>query len=84
MSDVRRDEFAEATVSNLFAHALGLAEVEADDDFFSLGGTSGQAVSLTAALGDAVGTAVRLRWLYENPTPSGLFEVLRQKIEQVR
>ena len=69
-------EGVDAAVASVFADVLGLDTVGADDDLFSLGGTSLSAIQLATRLGELTGSAVTLREVFENPTPRRLAELL--------
>ncbi|MBW4540229.1 MAG: amino acid adenylation domain-containing protein [Myxacorys chilensis ATA2-1-KO14] len=56
----------------LWRECLKLNEVQPDDDFFTLGGTSISAVTLIARVGEAFNETLPLRSLFENPTPASL------------
>ncbi|MCE5291422.1 MAG: amino acid adenylation domain-containing protein [Nocardiaceae bacterium] len=62
----------EEIVAGVFAEALGLGRVGADDDFFALGGNSLLATQVIAALNDALGTTIPVRMLFEAPIVSAL------------
>ncbi|MEE1764997.1 non-ribosomal peptide synthetase [Streptomyces sp. SP18BB07] len=62
----------EAQLCTLFAEALHVPEVSADDDFFALGGHSLLATRLAGRIGEALGIRFSLSALLEAPTPAGL------------
>lgn len=59
---------------------LGVERVEADDDFFDLGGNSLVAVQLIAQARKALGVKLPMRALFETPTVAGMAE----RVEQLR
>ncbi|MDI1461646.1 non-ribosomal peptide synthase/polyketide synthase [Catellatospora sp. KI3] len=63
---------AEAVLCDLFAQALGLPEVGADDDFFTLGGHSLIALRLLGLLRRDLGVEVSVRDLFDARTPARL------------
>ena len=69
---------AEQIVAGIFAEVLGRerdgAPVGADDDFFDLGGNSLVATRLAARLGEAFGTTVPVRVIFEESTVTALAE----------
>ncbi|QFR02145.1 amino acid adenylation domain-containing protein [Streptomyces phaeolivaceus] len=62
----------EAQLCTLFAEALNVSEVSADDDFFALGGHSLLAVRLAGRIGETLAVRFSLSALLEAPTPAGL------------
>ncbi|MFC5184123.1 non-ribosomal peptide synthetase [Actinomadura harenae] len=65
---------AEATLCGLFADLLGLAEVGADDSFFTLGGDSIMSMLLVSRARRA-GIEISARQVFEAKTPAGLARV---------
>ncbi|MEE4021578.1 amino acid adenylation domain-containing protein [Gordonia sp. PKS22-38] len=64
---------AEQVVAQVFADVLGHEDVSADDDFFTLGGTSLQATTLTSRLNHVHrGDPLRVRAIFDHPTVSDL------------
>ncbi|WLP92120.1 non-ribosomal peptide synthetase [Gordonia sp. NB41Y] len=57
-------------VAAIMAEVLGVDAVGADDDFFSIGGSSLSATRVTSALGRELGVRVPTRLLFENPSPA--------------
>ncbi|MGW3078255.1 MULTISPECIES: condensation domain-containing protein [unclassified Kitasatospora] len=66
-----------ALVLELWSQALGNPELTAEDDFFASGGHSLLATGLTADLEETLGIRVRVRTLFEYPTPAELTAHLR-------
>ncbi|MFE9581393.1 condensation domain-containing protein [Nocardia sp. NPDC006044] len=64
-------------VTELWAQALEHPGLSADDDFFACGGHSMLATRLTAEMQETLGVPVRVRTLFENPTPGELTVHLR-------
>ncbi|WP_245722893.1 non-ribosomal peptide synthetase [Micromonospora matsumotoense] len=62
----------EVAICAVFAAALGLDLVTADDDFFELGGHSLLAIDVIGRIRDRLGVEVGIRELFESPTPAGL------------
>ncbi len=58
----------ERAVGRAFADALGVDDVGLDDEFFDLGGNSLVAVTVVAALRDALGVPLPLQWMFVEPT----------------
>ncbi|NKR94815.1 amino acid adenylation domain-containing protein [Rhodococcus hoagii] len=58
----------EKAVARAFADALGVDDVGLDDEFFDLGGNSLVAVTVVAALRDALGVPLPLQWMFVEPT----------------
>lgn len=66
----------EKLLCELFAEVLGLPTVYADDDFFFLGGHSLLVTRLTHRIYAAMGTQLRMRDVFEQPTPAELALIL--------
>ena len=66
-----------ALVIELWAQALERPGIAPDDDFFACGGHSLMATRLMADIQEALGVRVRVRTLFENPTPAELTANLR-------
>ncbi|WP_229373696.1 condensation domain-containing protein, partial [Umezawaea beigongshangensis] len=62
----------ERLVADIWRDVLGIADVGADDDFFSLGGHSLLAIRLAHRLGTATGTTVPVRLVFDHPTVAEL------------
>ncbi|NUT37524.1 MAG: amino acid adenylation domain-containing protein [Hamadaea sp.] len=63
---------AEVAVGRLFADALGVAEISAEDDFFLLGGHSLLASRLVAQIRHELGAELAIRDLFATPTVEGI------------
>jgi amino acid adenylation domain-containing protein/non-ribosomal peptide synthase protein (TIGR01720 family) len=63
---------AEQAIATVFAEVLGVASPGRDADFFALGGHSLLAARAIARIRTALGRDVRLRALFEHPTPAEL------------
>jgi hypothetical protein len=64
------------TVARAWQRNLEFGAVEADDDFFALGGTSLLAARIIAELNEELGLSVGLRTLVDNPTRRALADAL--------
>ncbi|MFD6860800.1 amino acid adenylation domain-containing protein, partial [Rhodococcus sp. NPDC060090] len=62
----------EEIVAGVFAQVLGVPRVGRDDDFFALGGNSLVATQVVARLGEALGTRIPVRALFDAPTVEAL------------
>jgi thioesterase domain-containing protein/acyl carrier protein len=58
----------ETRIAAIWRETLGVLQIGVDDDFFALGGTSGQAIETMAHMRKALGIEVALQMLYEAPT----------------
>ncbi|MBF6466099.1 non-ribosomal peptide synthase/polyketide synthase [Nocardia beijingensis] len=63
---------AEKLVAETFTALLGVTEVGAEDDLFTLGGNSLSATQLAARLGKATGAEVAVRTIFDAPTVRAL------------
>ncbi|MEV4513690.1 condensation domain-containing protein [Dactylosporangium sp. NPDC049525] len=66
-----------ALVLEIWAQALERPDIAPADDFFACGGHSLMATRLVADIEEALGVRVRVRTLFENPTPGELTANLR-------
>ncbi|MEN1925277.1 non-ribosomal peptide synthetase/type I polyketide synthase [Luteimonas qiangzhengi] len=74
---VRRDDgSATSRIAAKMAELLDLPDFHPEQDFFSAGGHSLLAARLASWLEQAFGTRVKLRLLFDTPTPAALAEVL--------
>ena len=68
---------AEALIAGAFAEVLGLEQVEGDDDFFDLGGTSLSAIEVLDRVRSLLAVDAAALDLLEAPTPARLAERVR-------
>jgi amino acid adenylation domain-containing protein len=68
----------ETRLAAIWRETLGVVQIGVDDDFFALGGTSGQAIETVARMRRALGIEVALQMLYEAPTVKKLALCLGQ------
>ncbi|MGW5073598.1 non-ribosomal peptide synthase/polyketide synthase [Rhodococcus sp. NPDC004095] len=71
---------AERLVAAVYAEVLGVERVGADDDFFTLGGNSLSATRVVARLGEARGTSVGVRLLFDAPVVHALAAALAAQV----
>lgn len=62
----------EKLLMNIWLQLLGIASVQATDNFFALGGHSLAAMRLVKRIDASLGINVPLRAVFENPTLGGL------------
>nr|WP_241032185.1 non-ribosomal peptide synthetase [Rhodococcus pseudokoreensis] len=68
----------EELVAGVVAEVLGVGEVDAETDFFALGGNSLSATRVVSTLSAATGVRLGVRELFEQPTVAGLASVLAE------
>ncbi|MEU8896428.1 non-ribosomal peptide synthase/polyketide synthase [Nocardia sp. NPDC048505] len=68
---------AESTVAAIMSEVLG-CEMGADDGFFERGGTSLSATQVVARIAEVTGQELRVRAVFEHPTPEALAALLDQ------
>ncbi|MGY0560481.1 amino acid adenylation domain-containing protein [Luteimonas sp. A277] len=79
---VRRDDGTAASrIAAKMAELLDLPDFDPEQDFFAAGGHSLLAARLASWLEQAFGTRVKLRLLFDTPTPAALAEVLLARPE---
>ena len=61
---------------DLWQEALGVDAVDADDDFFDLGGNSITAIRLIPLITERLGVEPGVADIFENPTPRSLADAL--------
>lgn len=72
----------ERTLADIWAAALKLPSVGADDDFFELGGHSLLAIQVVARVNAAFGTDLGLAELFVRPTVRGLAQAVEERLIQ--
>lgn len=75
---VRPGNDLEVRVAAAWCQVLGMPEVMADEDFFTLGGTSQLAVQVVLRLERELGTEISLQTFFSAPTVAGLAARLAQ------
>uniref|UniRef100_UPI000B2A49A8 AMP-binding protein n=1 Tax=Millisia brevis TaxID=264148 RepID=UPI000B2A49A8 len=70
----------EQVVAGVFEQVLGVERVGVDDDFFAAGGNSLLATRVVARVGEALGTRVAVRVLFEAPTVGELAQVVSASV----
>ncbi len=73
-----------AAMTVIFAHVLRCASVEADADFFDLGGDSILALALLAEVERVTGRDLPITTLYDAPTPAAMAALLAQQTPRGR
>jgi thioesterase domain-containing protein/acyl carrier protein len=68
---------AEITLGGIWADSLGLPTVTRDSNFFELGGSSFQAVSIIAAVQHRLGITLPIGSIMERPTVASFAELIR-------
>ncbi|MEV0033824.1 amino acid adenylation domain-containing protein [Nocardia sp. NPDC050793] len=71
----------EQEVVSAFETVLDADRVGLDDNFFELGGTSMVAIRLCAELGERLGCAVPVQWMFGDPTPGALAQRIVEQRE---
>jgi nonribosomal peptide synthetase MxcG len=69
----------EETITRIWAQILGAPRIAPEDDFFDIGAQSLQAIQVANRLGVELEREVRVAWLFEHPTATGLAHHLRQR-----
>ena len=60
----------------LFAEVLGITEIEADDDFFDLGGESFKAAQLARRIQAVLAVKVPIKRIYDARTVMGIAKIV--------
>lgn len=68
-----------ATITRIWAQALGVERMTPEDDFFDLGAQSLQAIQVANRLGVELAREVRVAWLFEHPTAADLAHHLEHR-----
>ena len=63
---------AEEKIMSIWAEVLGEEDIQAEDDFFDLGGSSIAAIRLLPQLASAFAIEPEIGLLFDNPTPREL------------
>ena len=66
----------EEQLCELFAEVLGIPEIEADDDFFDIGGESFKAAQLARRAQAVFGVKVPIKRIYDARTVMGIAKVV--------
>ncbi len=74
----------EEAITELWQEVLGLEQVGVHDDFFELGGHSLLATQIISRLRDTYQVELPLRRIFENPTVSGLADIIDEGQEEPR
>ncbi|WP_329065329.1 amino acid adenylation domain-containing protein [Streptomyces sp. NBC_01429] len=69
----------ERTITGIWQQILGADQVSASDDIFDLGARSLQAIQAANRLGIELEREIRVAWLFQHPTATGLAEFLEHQ-----